>query len=73
MWEGPDGKGARTMHELSVVDECREMEQETVWCSSGGGSNVKAVDGLACNTWVLRPVWWDMMAIRSYRTIRGVI
>ena len=41
MWEGTDGKGAGTMHELNALDEYREVEHETVWCSLGAGASLE--------------------------------
>ena len=29
-------KGVGTVHELNVVEECHEVEQEIGWCSSNG-------------------------------------
>ena len=29
-------KGVATVHELNVVEECHEVEQEIGWCSSNG-------------------------------------
>jgi hypothetical protein len=34
MWKGLNDKGVGAVHELNVVEECHEVEQETGWCSS---------------------------------------
>jgi hypothetical protein len=34
------GGAASAVHELNVVEECCEMEQETGWCSSGGDTSL---------------------------------
>ena len=36
MWKGSNDKGVGRVHELNVVEECHEVGQEIVWCSSSG-------------------------------------
>ena len=45
MWEGLDDKGAGVVlvQELNALEECHEMEWETIWCSMGGGANLERV------------------------------
>lgn len=41
---GADDKGAYALHELNAAKECREVKQETRWCSSGGWARLKRVE-----------------------------
>ena len=43
MWEGPGDKGTYVVYELNALEECHEVEQETLRCSLGGDTSLKRV------------------------------
>lgn len=49
MWEEQDDKCACAMHELSVFEECHEVQHIGRWCKLGKSRDREATDGPAYN------------------------
>ena len=78
MWEWADGENADMVLELNVIDEQREVEQDTR-CRKlllGRQISLERVrtwrqQMVLCERCVLRLVWHDMVSKRPYKIMKG--